>query len=93
MYDAFQLAVYLAKRHIHPEQVQDFIPLPMTVSGAMYYTEEDPFNGNAVYVAKRPSERMMQRALLQYKNPNNREHVRKALKILDKEGMKKLLLG
>ena len=32
--DALQLAVYLAKKHIHPEQVQDFIPLPMTVSGA-----------------------------------------------------------
>ena len=38
--DAFELAVYLAKNHIHPEQVQDYIPLPMTISGSMYYTEK-----------------------------------------------------
>ena len=85
--DAFQLAVYLAKRHIHPEQVQDFIPLPMTVSGAMYHTELDPFTNNAVYVAKRPSERMMQRSLLQYKNPSNRGYIRKALKMLHREDL------
>lgn len=88
--DALQLAVYMAKKHIHPEQVQDFIPLPMTVSACMYYTEQDPFTGEPVYVAKRPSERMMQRALLQYKNPQNREYIRKALKILNKEGLKSL---
>ena len=38
--DALKLAVYLAKNHIHPEQVQDYIPLPMTISGSMYYTEK-----------------------------------------------------
>ena len=85
--DALQLAVYLAKRRIHPEQIQDFIPLPMTVSGAMYYTERDPFTGKGMYVAKKPSERMMQRALLQYKNPQNREHIRKALRILKREDL------
>lgn len=90
--DALKLAVYLVKKHIHPEQVQDFIPLPMTVSAAMYYTERDPFTGKAVYVAKKPSERMMQRALLQYKNPHNRSYIRKALKILHKESLTYLLL-
>jgi hypothetical protein len=34
---------------------------------------------------------MMQRALLQYKNPQNREHIRKALKILNREDLKRLL--
>jgi uncharacterized radical SAM protein YgiQ len=85
--EALYLAVYLAKRHIHPEQVQDFIPLPMTVSGAMYYTGKDPFTDKSVYVARKPSERMMQRALLQYKNPQNRGYVRKALKILKREDL------
>jgi uncharacterized radical SAM protein YgiQ len=89
--DALDLAVYLAKRHIHPEQVQDFIPLPMTVSGAMYYTESDPFTGRKIYVAKKPSERMMQRALIQFKNPHNKEYIRKALKVLKREDLKKLL--
>ena len=91
--DAFQLAVYLAKNHIHPEQVQDFIPLPMTISGAMYHTERDFFTGRKLYVAKYPRERMMQRALIQYKNPQNRQYILKALKILNKESFKKLLLG
>lgn len=85
--DALQLAVYLAKKHIHPEQVQDFIPLPMTVSGAMYFTEKDPFTGRAIYVAKKPGERMMQRALIQYKNPGSRTRIRNALKILKREDL------
>jgi uncharacterized radical SAM protein YgiQ len=91
--DALKLALYLAKKRINPEQVQDFIPLPMTLSGAMYYSEQDPFTGKKLYVAKYPHERMMQRALLQYKNPQNRHYILKALKILDKEGLKKILLG
>jgi uncharacterized radical SAM protein YgiQ len=91
--DALQLALYLAKKRINPEQVQDFIPLPMTLSGTMYYTEQDPFTGKKLYVAKYPHERMMQRALLQYKNPQNRQYILKALKILDKESLKKVLLG
>lgn len=89
--EALQLALYLAKKHIHPEQVQDFIPLPMTVSGAMYYTGKDPFTGRSVYVARKPSERMMQRALLQYKNPQNREYIKKALRILKREDLTYLL--
>ncbi|MDP2929937.1 MAG: YgiQ family radical SAM protein, partial [Candidatus Omnitrophota bacterium] len=91
--DALELALYLAKKHIHPEQVQDFIPLPMTLSGAMYYTQKDPVTGKSLYVAKYPHERMMQRALLQYKNPQNRQYILRALKILDKVGLKGLLLG
>jgi radical SAM superfamily enzyme YgiQ (UPF0313 family) len=58
----------------------------------MYYTEADPFTGRPLYVAKKPGERMMQRALLQYKNPKNREYIIKALRILKKEGLRKLLL-
>ena len=89
--DALELALYLAKKRVHPEQVQDFIPLPMTVSGAMYHTGLDPFTLKHVYVAKKPSERMMQRALLQYKNPQNRIYVKKALKILNREDLTYLL--
>ena len=48
-----------------PEQIQDFIPLPMTRSGCMYYTATDPDSGKALYVAKKKSERMSQRRLVQ----------------------------
>ena len=84
--DAVELADYLKRHHINPEQVQDYIPLPMTVSACMYYTEKDLFTGKRIYVAKNPRERMMQRALLQYKNPQNKKYVRKALQALQKKG-------
>ena len=43
--DTLSLTLKLKELGIHPEQIQDFIPLPMTLAGAMYYTEKDPFTG------------------------------------------------
>lgn len=63
--DARQLADWLKKRHIHPEQIQDYLPLPMTISACMYYTEKDPFTGKKLQVAKKISERKAQRAFIQ----------------------------
>jgi len=83
--DALRLALYLIERGMHPEQVQDFIPLPMTLSGAMYHTKRDPFTGKSVYVAETFKERKMQRALIQYRNPANRPLIREALKQLKAE--------
>ena len=91
--DALELAVYLKKNHIYPEQVQDYIPLPMTISACMYYTEKDPFTGKRVYVAKTLNQRMMQRALLQYKNPKNKKYIRKALTMLHAEALRGLFLA
>jgi uncharacterized radical SAM protein YgiQ len=80
--DALQLAQYLIQRGMHPEQVQDFIPLPMTMSGCMYYTGVHPLTGEKVYVAKTFTERKMQRALLQYRNPGNKKFIEQALQEL-----------
>lgn len=79
--DAIELALYLKKENIHPEQVQDFYPTPGTVSTCMYYTGLDPYTMEKVYVPKTKEEKAMQRALLQYFNPKNKELVLKALKI------------
>jgi len=81
--DALEMALYLIRRNMHPEQVQDFIPLPLTLSGAMYHTGRHPFTGQSVYVAKTFRERKMQRALIQYRNPSNRPLIRDALEILN----------
>lgn len=78
--DAVELAVYLKKNHIRPEQVQDFYPTPGTVSTCMFYTGLDPFTMTPVYVAKSPEEKAMQRALLQYWRPENRALVIQALR-------------
>jgi radical SAM superfamily enzyme YgiQ (UPF0313 family) len=83
--DAFDFAQYLISRGMQPEQVQDFTPLPMTVSGCMYHTGKNPLTGEKVYVPKTERERMMQRALVQYRNPANRNLIREALRELGVE--------
>ena len=62
-----------------PEQVQDFYPTPSTMSTVMYYTGIDPRNGEKVYTAKNPHEKAMQRALIQYRNPDMYDLVKEAL--------------
>lgn len=77
--EAIELAEYLRDLGYMPEQVQDFYPTPSTVSTVMYYTGIDPRNGKKVYVCRNPHEKAMQRALIQYRNPNNYDLVREAL--------------
>lgn len=77
--DAIILAEYLRDAKIRPEQVQDFYPTPSTISTCMYYTGLDPRTMQKVYVATNPHEKTMQRALIQYKNPNNYNLVKEAL--------------
>lgn len=78
--EAIKLALYLRDNNIHPEQVQDFYPTPGTISTCMYYTELDPYTMEKVYVPKTSKDKAMQRALLQYYLPQNRELVLEALK-------------
>ncbi len=69
--DAIELAVFLKKHNIRPEQVQDFYPTPGTISTCMFYTELDPYTMEKVYVAKNPHDKALQRALLQYYDKKN----------------------
>lgn len=78
--DAVELALFIKKEHLHPEQVQDFYPTPGTISTAMFYTELDPYTLKSVYVAKSPHEKALQRALMQYFAPKNHALVEEALK-------------
>lgn len=85
--EAVLLAEYMRDHHIHPEQVQDFYPTPGTRATTMYYTGYDPMTMKKVYVPKTYEEKAMQRALLQYRNPQNHELVRKALRIAHREDL------
>ncbi|MDR1537229.1 MAG: YgiQ family radical SAM protein [Clostridiales bacterium] len=76
---AIELAEYLRDHGIRPEQAQDFYPTPGTLSTCMYYTEMDPRTGRRVNVPKNPHEKAMQRALIQYRLPQNYELVKEAL--------------
>lgn len=76
---AVQLAEYIRDSGFMPEQIQDFYPTPGTISTCMYYTELDPRTMQKIYVPKSPREKAMQRALIQYRKPQNYDIVREAL--------------
>lgn len=86
--DAIALAEYIRDMGYMPEQVQDFYPTPGTVSTTMYYTGLDPLSMQPVYVARNPHEKAMQRALIQYRRPENYDLVKEALQ---KEGREDLI--
>ena len=77
---------FLNKSKWNLQQVQDFIPLPMTVSGAMYHTGIHPITAEKVYVPKTDKERAMQRALIQPQNEKSGKLIDKAKVILGKKG-------
>ncbi|MDD2452603.1 MAG: YgiQ family radical SAM protein [Aminobacteriaceae bacterium] len=77
--DAVELAEFLRDIRFQPEQVQDFVPAPGSPATCIYWTGIDPMTGEPVHVPKSREERKMQRALLQYREPKNRETVIRAL--------------
>ena len=85
--EAVKLAEYLRDLGYMPEQVQDFYPTPSTISTCMYYTGLDPRTMKEVYTPKSPHEKAMQRALIQYRNPNNYDLVLEALKLAGREDL------
>ncbi len=89
--EAIDLALYLKKKNVRPEQVQDFYPTPGTASTTMYYTGIDPFTKKKVYVPTDYNEKKMQRALLQSSRPENRDIVAKAIAMSGRADAKCLL--
>lgn len=85
--DAIHLAEYLHSIGYMPQQVQDFYPTPGTLSTAMYYSEIDPRTMKPVYVAKSREEKAQQRALLQWRKPENRPIIVKALRQAGREDL------
>ncbi len=52
-----------------PEQVQAFIPLPMTLSSAMYFTGLDPLSGDRYQTNRTTEERRIQHNVITKKRP------------------------
>jgi uncharacterized radical SAM protein YgiQ len=59
--DMKDLATGMKEMNMHPEQVQDFTPTPMTLSSCMFYTGIDPYSGKKIYVARRIEEKKKQK--------------------------------
>ncbi|EQB90066.1 hypothetical protein M918_02185 [Clostridium sp. BL8] len=76
---AVELAEYINTMGYMPEQVQDFYPTPGSLSTTIYYTGINPLTKEKIYVPTNQREKNMQRALMQFKNPENHSLVRDAL--------------
>ncbi len=85
--DAINLALFLKKHRMRPEQVQDFYPTPGTISTCMFHTGLDPYTLKPVYVPTSQEDKWLQRSLLQYFKPENRRAVLAALKKAGREDL------
>lgn len=74
---------FLKKEGWQLQQVQDFIPLPMTAAAAMYYTGKDFESGESIHVVRGLAERRTQQKQLRgkrFSGKKNNLHVRKRKK-------------
>ncbi len=80
--DTIKLALWLKQNGMKPRQVQEFIPTPMAVATAMYYTGIDPLTGETIPVVRDLREKRLLKALLYWwddtKWPLAREALRRA---------------
>ncbi|MDP6409282.1 MAG: YgiQ family radical SAM protein [Planctomycetota bacterium] len=79
--DAVELFEKLLERRYSPEQVQEFIALPMTRACVQYVTGRDPLTGEDLYVPRGARERRMQKALVCWRAAESRRLVEEALRL------------
>jgi uncharacterized radical SAM protein YgiQ len=91
--DMLELALALKELGFRVEQVQDFTPTPGSLSTCMYHTGIDPDSGKAVYVPRSDREKGLQKALLLWHQPGERDKVLEALRELGRDDMISVLLG
>lgn len=68
--DAIQLTDCLVRRSCRPRQVQDFVPVPLTLSTAMFVSGRDA-REKEIYIPQGRGEKRLQAALLQYYQSRN----------------------
>ena len=67
---------YLKEKGWNLQQVQAFIPTPMTLATAMYWTGLNPMSMKPLFVAKDWKDRKIQQALLQRHKPEHKEIIK-----------------
>jgi uncharacterized radical SAM protein YgiQ len=80
--DAAGLMDYLQANRWRPQQVQDFMPTPMTLASDIFWSGLHPMTGEPVHVVRDLEEKRMQKALLRWGDPASRPLVEKALRKL-----------
>ncbi len=87
MDDAVLLFEKLLERNYSPEQVQEFLPLPMTRANVQYVTGKDPLTGAALHVPRGGRERRIQKALVRWKAPESEPLVLEGLTVAGREDL------
>lgn len=82
--DMLNLSLWLKKHKYRADQVQAFLPSPMSYATAMYHTEKNPLRpvkrgGEQVTTPKSSEQRALHKAFLRYHDPANWPLLRKAL--------------
>ena len=83
--DMLELALWLKRNNYRLEQVQTFLPSPMTIATAMYHTGKDILQEvknkkNTMFIPKGLKIRRLHKAFLLYHDPANWSLLRQALK-------------
>ncbi|GAO05464.1 YgiQ family radical SAM protein [Anaeromyxobacter sp. PSR-1] len=78
--EAADLMEYLQANRWKPQQVQDFMPTPMTLASDIFWSGYHPMTGKPVHVTRDMEEKRMQKALLRWGDPANRPLIEKALR-------------
>ncbi len=82
--DMLQLALWLKKNDIRPDQVQTFLPTPMAMATTMYYSRRNPLrkvsaDAEVVETARSGRVRKLHKAFLRWHDPENWPLLREAL--------------
>ena len=91
--DMVEAALFLKRHRLQVEQVQDFTPTPGSLATCIYHTGCDPFTSKPIYVPRSIEERRMQKALLLWHRPENRNLIVEALRRCGREDARRELLG
>lgn len=86
-----QLVQQLQQLKLRVEQAQEFTPTPGTAATCMYHTGLDPDSGKPVYVAKTDREKILQKSILLWHLPEERQRVVKRLRELGRADLLRLL--
>jgi uncharacterized radical SAM protein YgiQ len=83
--DMMNLALWLKRNRFRADQVQTFLPGPMSLAAAMYHSETNPLKpvrrrgGDVVFTARGLKQRRLHKAFLRYHDPENWPLLRTAL--------------
>lgn len=82
--DMVETALFLSRNNIMVEQVQLFLPTPLTLSSAMYYGSKNPLTGEEVFSEKSPKFRELQKLILFYRKKKYRKKIISGLQQMKK---------